>query len=553
MSEAVSTTLLFQQGAEHQLAGRLNEASATFQRVLAIDPNHADALYGLGTIALTLGRNDIAANLIEAALSLNETVAAFHNDLGEAYRRLGRLSEAAREFHRTVTLDPMMASAYNNLAIMLQGEGQLDDAILLYRQGIELQPDSFEMQLNLGCALLATDAVEEASAALEQAQRLSPDNPTMLLDLGNVRMRQDRVEEAEALYRTALHHRPDYMMAELNLGLALRELGRPEESLPYYDRAALLDPESPAIKWNDSVCRLLLGDYKRGWEGFAYRWQATKLALQGLTTPTWEGGPLTGKRLLVHAEQGLGDTIQFIRFLPDLSRFGADEIILLAQAPLLRLLRREALGCTIVGPEDTMPPYDLRLPLMDLPLRLDITLENLPADIPYLSAEPALIAAWRNRLQPLPGLKVGLVWQGRPDHANDRNRSIATLALAPLLELPGVSWVSLQKATLGALPDGILDLSASLGDMMDTAAAIMALDLVISVDTSVAHLAGALGKPVWLLLPFAPDWRWLTERDNSPWYPTARLFRQTRRGDWAGVIDRIMEALGTAHSIVATP
>jgi tetratricopeptide (TPR) repeat protein len=543
MSEAVSTALLFQQGAEHQRAGRLNDASAAFQRVLAIDPQHADSLYRLGTIALALGRSDIAANLIEAALSLNEPVAAFHNDLGEAYRRLGRFSEAAREFHRTVTLDPMMASAYNNLAIMLQGEGQLDDAILLYRQGIELQPDSFEMQLNLGCALLATDAVEEASAALERAQQLAPDNPTMLLDLGNVRMRQDRVEEAEALYRTALRHRPDYMMAELNLGLALRELGRPADSLPHYDRAALLDPDSPSVKWNDSVCRLLLGDYKRGWVGFAYRWQATKLALQGLTTPTWDGTTLTGKRLLVHAEQGLGDTIQFVRFLPQLAKFGADDIIFLAQAPLLRLLRRAALGCTIVGPEDPMPPYDTRLPLMDLPLRLDITLENLPAKIPYLSAEPDLITAWETRFKPLPGVKVGLVWQGRPDHANDRNRSISTTTLTRLLDLSGMAWVSLQKATIGDVPGGIVDISASLSDMMDTAAAIMALDLVISVDTSVAHLAGALGKPVWLLLPLAPDWRWLVDRDDSPWYPTARLFRQSVRGEWSDVIDQVEGAL----------
>lgn len=542
MTETIET--LFQQALTLHRANRLNEASALYQRVLALSPQHPRSLHLLGTIAYQLGRADIAVNLIESALAADPTPPAFHNDLGEAYRIQRRIAEAEREFRRAIELSPNLASAHNNLGILLQNDGRLDEALARFRRAAMLRPDSHEMHLNLGCALLATGAVEEAARSLEEARRLAPDDATVALDLGNARVKQDRLAEAESLYRQALAAKPGYVLAELNLGLALRELGRPEEALPHYERAAELDPTLPAVHWNDSVCRLLLGDYERGWRGFAWRWRATDIPLDELTTPEWQGDDLAGKRLLVHAEQGLGDTIQFVRFVPFLAPFGAGAVALLVQAPLLRLLRRGDFGCDIYGPDDKVPEYDLRIALMDLPLRLGTRVDTIPAaDGPYLHADPALVVAWQERFAALPGRRVGMVWQGRRDHANDRHRSVAADTLAPLLALPGISWVSLQKdKSAGVLP-GVLDIADDLGDMMDTAAAIMALDLIIAVDTSVAHLAGALGKPVWLLLPLAPDWRWLTERSDSPWYGSARLFRQSVRGDWAPVIAEVAAAL----------
>ena len=528
---------LYARARAHHAAGRLNEASAFCQQVLKLAPDHARSLYLLGTIAYQIGRPDIAVGLMEAALRGESGIAALHSDLGEVYRVLGRREPAKAAFRQALALDPGLASALNNLAIMLHGEHRLDEALDLYRRAVERHPDWADIRMNYGCALLEKGEIEAAAAALERAlAQASPSDASVRLNLGNARMAQDRPAEAVGLYRSAIACRPDYTLAEVNLGRALRELGQPEAALPHYARALAIDPALEAARWNDGVCRLLLGDYAAGWAGFARRWQAGTVPPHGLGAPEWDGGDLAGRRLLVHAEQGLGDTVQFLRFL---ERLRPARPVLLAQPPLLRLLREN--GVDAVGPADPLPPHDLRVALLDLPGLFGITLESLPGPVPYLTAPAA----------PRPdgaAKRVGIVWQGRRDHANDRNRSVPLGVLAPLFRLPGIAWVSLQKEA--EPPEGVEDLAPALGDFADTAAAIQSLDLVVSVDTSVAHLAGALGKPVWVMLPFAPDWRWLLAREDSPWYPTARLFRQTAPRDWTGVVERLEQNLiGWNHLI----
>jgi hypothetical protein len=329
----------------------------------------------------------------------------------------------------------------------------------------------------------------------------------------------------------------------LNLGRALKELGRPAEALRHYRQAEALAPQNATIQWNLGVCRLLLGDWLRGWQGFEARFAADAVAPSGIEGPAWTGGPLPDGTLLIHAEQGLGDTIQFARFAAQAKAAGVGRIVLAAQAPLVELMRGVA-GIDAVVPRDgPLPPFDAQIALMSLGAALKVTGATIPP-APYLAADPARVRAWGERLGP--GFKVGLVWQGHRLHRNDRNRSLPPTALAPLLAFPGVRWFSLQKepgpGELAALP-GIVDLSGELTDFSETAAAVASLDLVIAVDTSVAHLAGALGRPVWLALPHAPDWRWLMGRADSPWYGTARLFRQTERGAWSGPIAAMRAAL----------
>jgi Flp pilus assembly protein TadD len=487
----------------------------------------------------------VAASLIEAAIKGSSTIAAYHGDLGEMYRLLGRTDAAETAFQRALQLDPNSGGAANNLAILLQERGRLPEAVTLYRRAITAMPNEASPLMNLGSALLATGAIEEAIEQLERAQLLAPADPVVLLNLGNGRIAEGRLDDAAACFRQALALRPGYAHAELNLGRALRELGNPREALEHYQAALTLAPDLPVCRWNAGSCQLLLGDYRAGWRGFAERWRAGAVPPHGLAAPEWQGDSLAGKRLLVHAEQGLGDTIQFVRFLDrfDLSQ---TRITLLCQPPLARLIGDN--GISAVTDDTTLPPHDLRVPLLDLPRHFDVTLSELPGRSPYLEANPAATLDWRRRLGP--GTRIGIAWQGRRDHANDRQRSVGLAALAPLFAVPGIRWFSLQKDRADRLPPGVVDLAPDLADMADTAAVIAGLDAVVAVDTAVAHLTGAIGARLHLLLPFAPDWRWLTERDDSPWYPTARLYRQVSRGDWTVPIAHLAAALRDTHPII---
>jgi tetratricopeptide (TPR) repeat protein len=533
---------LFQQARTHLDAGRLREAGALYQQILGEKPDHAPSLHLLGVVALQIGQTQLAVNLIRGAVETDPAVPAYRNDLGEALRLLGALDEAAECFEALLGLKPDHVGARVNLGIVRQQQGRFAEALALYERAIALKPNMPEPWINMGALLLQLQRLDEAEKALATAFRLAPKDEATQLNLGNLRLEQDRLDEAAALYETVLAGNPPHAAAKLNLGRALKELGRPAEALRHYREAEALAPQNPTIQWNLGVCRLLLGDWLRGWQGFEARFNAEAVALLAIEGPRWTGGPLGGT-LLIHAEQGLGDTIQFVRFATLARAQGVGRILLACQEPLVELLRGVAGIDELVPLGGPLPAFDAQIPLMSLGAALKVTGAAIPP-APYLTADPARVRAWAGRLGP--GFKVGLVWQGHRLHRNDRNRSLPVAALQPLLALDGVRWFSLQKepvaADLAALP-GITDLADGLTSFAETAAAVMALDLVIAVDTAVAHLAGALGKPVWLALPHAPDWRWLMGRADSPWYGSARLYRQVARGAWAGPVAAMAVAL----------
>jgi hypothetical protein len=362
------------------------------------------------------------------------------------------------------------------------------------------------------------------------------------LSLSNALAVRGRPDEAIAACRRAIRIDPGYWQAVSNLGTLLQEGGNLAEAIAAY-RATLAERDDAAIHVNLAHALLGTGAFDEGWQHYEYRHALPQQEgdWTQVAQPRWRGEPGAGRTLLVHAEQGLGDTIQFCRYLGLAAARGC-RVVFQVQPPLARLVAGLAGVAAVVGRGQPLPPFDLHCPLLSLAQVFATRLETIPAEIPYLQADPAAVAAWAAALPDRPGLKVGLAWAGNPQLAADRRRSIAPARLAPLLACPGLVWYSLQKDALA--PAGMIDLMAGVGDLADTAALIANLDLVVAVDTAVAHLAGAMGKPVWLLNRFDTDWRWLRDRDDSPWYPTLRQFRQAAPGDWDDVIARVRAELG---------
>jgi hypothetical protein len=378
---------------------------------------------------------------------------------------------------------------------------------------------------------------------------LSPDAPELYNNRGNALKELGRLIEALADYDRAIALKPDYVHAHGNRGNCLDDLMRPDEAEASFRRALALDPDHGDSHWNLAVNRLRAGDLRTGWIESEWRWKSDSLALKqrAFDKPPWLGTePIDGKTLLVHCEQGLGDAIQFCRYVPLLAMRGA-KVILLVDTPLKVLLSGVAGVTQCIARGEALPDFDLHCPLLSLPLAFDTTLATIPAEVPYIPLpEPA--RDWSNWLGARSAPRIGLVWSGNPGHLNDHNRSVPLEKLLPLFDVDA-QFVSLQKgarerdrARLAELPD-VRDADGELASFADTASLISELDLVISVDTSVAHLAGSLGRPVWVLLPYVPDWRWLLGRDDSPWYPTARLFRQSATRQWDEVVANVLRAL----------
>lgn len=433
--------------------------------------------------------------------------------------------------------------------------GRIDRAEALYLQALEAQPDNADALFLLSVLQHKRGNALEAVNLLTKALAIASNHPEACYNLGVALRDLGRPAEAEASYREALRLRPDCPETHNNLGVALSDLGRPAEALACYDRVLAIRPDDVSAHFGRSRPLLLRGEYAEGWREFEWRWRggtAEKVKVRGFAEPQWRGKDVTGKTLLLHAEQGFGDTLQFCRYA---SLVGATvRVILEVQSPLVRLCSSLAGVAQVVARGEPLPAFDLHCPLMSLPLAVGTTLDTIPSEVPYLTADPALVAGWRERLTCFHGLRVGLVWAGslRPEPeliAIDRRRSITLAMMAPLGEVSGVSFISLQKGEPAAqsanagLGLALHDFTASLQDFADTAALIEALDLVISVDTSVAHLAGALGKPIWLLNRFDTCWRWLLDRDDSPWYPQLRQFRQPSPGDWNSVMRAVRDAL----------
>jgi cytochrome c-type biogenesis protein CcmH/NrfG len=434
------------------------------------------------------------------------------------------------------------------------GNGQFQDAISVFRAAIAIRPNSAEVLCNLGYALKEAGQVGEAIAICRQSIQAKPDNPEAYTNLGSALQANDQIDEAIAAHRQAIVLRPGYAEAHNNLGSALSEAGQFEEALAEFSNAVELRPDLPEAHHDLAFALLSHGDFERGWEEYEWRWKCRggSLPRPGFAQPRWDGAPFRNRTLLLYAEQGLGDAIQFIRYLPMVAERGG-RIVLECQPPVQRLFQNfvQTIGgdCRIVCQGEALPQFDIQCPLLSLPLIFKTTLSTIPSRRPYLFPEPERIGQWQKRLEASGSdLKVGLAWAGSPGFKRDRYRSLSLDRLAPLADVLRVSFFSLQKGPAASEarhpPPGmkLVDWTDEFTHFNDDAL-IASLDLVISVDTSVAHLAGALGRPTWVLLCLAADWRWMLHRTDSPWYPSIRLFRQTSRGDWDGVIGRVVDAL----------
>jgi Tfp pilus assembly protein PilF len=475
------------------------------------------------------------------------SVTRFHRAL--RFQARNQKLEAAREYLGALELHSGFFEAAFNLGVLFQEMGQNDEAVGCYRHALQCKPDLAPAWGNLGVALRDTDRSQEAVSSFRQALRLQPGEPDVLNNLGNTLLAQQQYAEAIACFRDGLRRAPANPGIHLNLGNALRCSGHVVEAIQSLRHAVELQPDLAEAHWDLAFTLLLQGDFTEGFQEYEWRWRRPKFPRRRFASPLWFGEDLAGRTLLVHTEQGAGDNIQFARFVGQLPQRGAR--VLLECPPSLTALFESLAGVSRIIPKgDPLPEVDFHLPLLSLPQRLGVTLETIPVRTPYLRPP-----AHRCVVLPPPHspqdvrLRVGLAWRGNPQHPNDRQRSLPLALLEPLFAVPNVAFYDLQLAPgpqfagEGASQPALVPMEGLLRDFADTASAVMKLDLVIAVDTSIAHLAGALGRTAWILLPFAPDWRWMLAREDTPWYPSLCLFRQAAPGDWAAVVRRVRDAL----------
>lgn len=465
-----------------------------------------------------------------------------------------RLQEAEPFYHRAVALDPSFKEAWINLGLAALTQGRLEEALSCQRQALRLDPDCADAHNNLGMAHYALGHIAEGENSFRTALRLRPGHPNATLNLGSARQILNHVEHAEALFRQALTLGADPVRGNSNLALTLMEQMRPEDAEHCCREALTMRPGNPEARANLALALLMMGRMEEGWREYEARWEVDAMGGPApvLLQPRWNGQKLNGETVLLYAEQGFGDTLQFCRYAPMVAAAGG-RVLLAVPKPLRRLMTTlDGISEVLCEDDDLLPAFDYHCPLLSLPAAFGTTLATIPTSRSYLRADPS---PWVDFLAGCPGLKVGLAWAGKSrtsqPHAVavDKRRSMRLADMLPLLSVPGCSFVSLQlgppASQIQALPDWVElhDVSARLTDWTDTADLIAGLDLVIAVDTAVIHLAGALGKPVWMLNRFDSCWRWLLHRDDTPWYPSMRQFRQTSRGDWVGVIERVRDVL----------
>ncbi|MGR3294282.1 MAG: tetratricopeptide repeat protein, partial [Candidatus Scalindua sp.] len=435
------------------------------------------------------------------------------------------------------------------LGIALKKQCKLEAAVKSYNRAIELKPDYAEAYNNLGTTLQSLDRLDEAITSYRKAITIKPHYAEAHYNFGNALKEQRKFDEALISYKRAVTIKPDYAEAHNNMGITLQERGEFTEATASYSRAIELKTDYADAHFNRSLMSLLKRDFKNGWQEYEWRLRTLDYKLRTFQQPMWDGSPLNGKTILVHTEQGLGDNIQFARYLPMVQAQGGRVIFECLENLVCLLKNCDGISEIIERAPIPSAQYDTHIPLLSLPGLFNSAPDSMPSAIPYITIDPALIEQWRMQFYHDNSFKVGIVWAGNYHNKRNHIRSCTLTDFAPLLEIPGTSFYSLQKgpasAELNNSPEGlkIINLDSKLNDFADTAAAISCLDMVISVDTAVAHLAGAIGKPVWTLLPFVPDWRWQLERDDSPWYPSMRLFRQTQLYDWNGIFYQVRKSL----------
>jgi len=581
-SNAALIRAKLQQGLALHQQGRLIEAEHVYKEILQHASSNFDALHLLGVLALQTGRTQSGVELIAEAIKLNPNLAGVHTNLGNGLKDLQRFDDALASFDKAIALKPDYAEAHNNRGIVLQDLNRLDGALAGFDRAIALNPGYAEAYNNRGVVLQALQRPDEALASLGKAIALNPgyaeaynNRGNALKDLGRfdealasldraIGLRPDyaaacnnrgmtlcdlnRLDDALASFDRAIALRPDYAEAYNNRGITLQELNRLDGALASFEKAIALRPDYAAAHHNQSFCLLKTGRFAPGFR--LYEWRKNlevPFGNRSFAQPLWLGGEdISNKTLFVHWEQGFGDTIQFCRYGKHLQARGV-KVVMSVQDPLHRLLNQMSPGVQIISQDEVPAVFDYHCPLLSLPLALGTTLETIPSEQRYVLADGQLREAWATRLPERTKPRIGIVWSGNTRHGN-AGRPIDLSALAPVLAVDA-HWICLQKefgpadaTSLGQLRQ-IVVYGDELKDFADTAAVLDQLDLVITIDTGVAHLAGAMGKPVWILLAYNADWRWLLDRDDSPWYPTARLFRQDDTRAWGGVIERVHTAL----------
>lgn len=531
-----------------QQQDRLPEAERQFRTAISLQPAFAAAQVNLGNALRLMGRIDEGLAAYQAALAIRPDHAGTMVQLGIALLEAGRIGEAIPWLEKGLSLEPRLAAARTAYADALERVGDYVKAEGQYRILTAWQPARAELWCNLGRTLLAQGRRAEAVASLEEGLRQSPDLAELHYNLGLALLGGNQFDRAIACLERAVAMRADFSEGWRNLGQARLWSGDVEGAVTSFKRALSLDPNDAEAHGALGLALLTDGNLQEGWAEYEWRWRAASYQpMRTFAGALWDGKPLNeGQTLLLHSEQGFGDAIQFVRYARLLAQRG-QRVIVECQRELVRLFKSLE-GIPVYARDEALPAADAHCPMVSVPLRVGTTLENIPAEVPYLAAEPATVARWRERLATLPaGLRVGLSWAGNPDRKADYTRSLTLEQLSRLSAVQGVTWISLQKGTAGkqARSPGMIlnDFTGELADFADTAALVSNLDLIIAVDTAVAHLAGALAVPAWVLLPWGDVWRWMRNRSDSPWYPTLRLFRQTAPGDWNSVVDEIADAL----------
>ncbi len=543
----------FGQGWKHHQAGAFADAERAYRDVLQREPANARVWFVLGVLFQDQKRPGDAVPCFQQAVRFQPDEARGHFFLANAFLIQGKSTEARESYLRCLRLEANHVEALTNLGFILSEEGKWEEAKERYRRALKLKPELPELHHNLGNVLREQGKLTEAMECYDRALKFKPDYAKAHINRGIALLSLGRTADAVASLRRAVELRPDFADAHNSLGAALSVAGDLDGAIDEYLHALRLKPDFAEAHWNSSLALLLQGKFEAGWTEYEWRWKRnTNEVLPAFKQPRWDGSPLSSRTILLHTEQGIGDNLFALRYASMVKARGG---IVLVKCPkwLIPLFSRVSGIDRLIAKSEPLPAFDVHLPLLSLPGVFGTRLETIPGAVPYISADPPLIEHWRRELSPIREFRIGVAWQGNPSHAWDRHRSFALKHLEPLARVPGVRILSLQKGPgseqLEALGDrfSVLSLGSRLdeahGSFMDTAAVLRNVDLLVTSDTAIAHLAGALAVPVWLALCSTPDWRWLLERTDSPWYPTMRLFRQSTLGDWATVFQAMAAEL----------
>lgn len=528
--------------------GRLEEAVSSYHRAIELKPDFAEAHNDLGALLRKQGHAEAAVNCYRRAAELKPDLAEAHYNLGVVAADREQWDDAIASYRRALQFKPEFAQAHNNLGAVLQKQRRFDEAVACYRRTLELKSDHAGALNNLGVVLSAQGHLDEAVASYRRGLEINPDAAESNNNLGTALQRLGNIEEAESFHRRAAALKPDFADAHNDLGAALAQQRKFEEAAECWRRALELQPDHAPSHHNRALALLLLGRLAEAWGDYEWRFKLKDHREPTCAVPRWQGEDLAGRRILLRCEQGMGDILQFVRYAELVKRRGG-AVIVECQAPVARLIASCPGVEEVVVQGQPLPPIDAYLPIVSLPGVFGTTLETIPARVGYLEPDAELVAHWKAELDEPAAFKIGIAWHGNPAHPQNRVRSFPLSHFAGIARRSGVRLYSLQWGAgreqladwTGETP--IIDLGDRLGDFYNTAAIVRNLDLVITCDSAPAHLAGALRAPVWVALTYVPDWRWMLDRADSPWYPTMRLFRQAHRGDWAGVFAAMEESL----------